>query len=679
MARALTPLAVAFFLTCPAAFSAERVFEGDATPRLLQENGAGEGPAWHPQLGLLTSGGDGHIWRRDRDGNASIHRKDAGSNGLMFDRQGRLVLCEPVRRRVSRVEADGTVTVLADSYDGKKFNQPNDLTIDSKGRIYFTDPQYGDRSRMELVDAQGRKIEGVYRIDPEGKVTRVITHEVDRPNGLVVTHDDRFLFVADNNNSEPGAARKLWRFDLKPDGTVDFASQKLIHDWKSTRGPDGMKLDAKGRLYVAAGLNKPNPPVETQEKPTAGVYVFSPEGALLEFAPIPRDETTNVAFGDDDLKTLYVTAGGTLWRLRTTTPGKPAWPTLDAAGASASPPYLDPQKTPGRLTVVAGTRPNGEPLGGALKEPFGVVTDDDGNLFLVELSGGRVLRMTADGALSVIAGNGSKGAAGDGGPAGQAVFNGMHNLTRAENGDLYISDTWNQKIRKIDGKTGFASTVAGTGKKGFSGDGGPAIAADCGGLYCVTLDAKGRRLLVADLDNKRIRSISLESGRIETLAGNGSGGVPKDGEPAVRQPLVDPRAVAADSKGNVYVLERGGHALRVVKADGRIFTVAGTGKAGPPKDDVPALEATLNGPKHLCVDGRDNVIIADAENNVVVAYLPATGRVIRIAGTGKAGSGIIGRTPRETELARPHGVHVDARGTLFIVDTYHDRVLKWEP
>jgi len=306
---------------------AEDIVSPGSKPQLLQEQGAGEGPAWHPELGLLSSGG-GNIWRRDKSGKASIYRENAGTNGLLFDRQGRLVMCEPARRRVSRLEKDGSLTVLAESYDGKRFNQPNDLTIDSGDRIYFSDPQYGDRSKMELVDTAGRQIEGVYRIDPDGRVTRIITYEVDRPNGLVVTLDDKHLFVADNNNNTVGGARKLWRFDLKADGTVDFASQKLIYDWKGTRGPDGMKLDAFGRLFVAAGLNRQNPPYETQDNPTAGVYVFSPSGELLESVAIPRDEVTNCAFGGDDLKTLFVTAGGSLWSIRVNTPGKPAWPSL---------------------------------------------------------------------------------------------------------------------------------------------------------------------------------------------------------------------------------------------------------------------------------------------------------------------------------------------------------------
>jgi gluconolactonase len=303
----------------------EKIVAPGVKPRLLQEQGAGEGPAWHPELGLLTSG-DRHIYRRDREGKVGIYRRNAGSNGLLFDRQGRLVMCEAEARRVTRLERDGRLTVLAERYDGKRFNQPNDLTMDSKGRIYFSDPKYGGRDNMEIVDAAGRKVEGVYRIDEPGRVTRIVTHEVDRPNGLVVTADDKSLFVADNNNNTVGGARKLWRFDLKADGTVDFKSQKLIHDWKKTRGPDGMKLDAKGRLYVAAGLNKQNAPYETQEKPTAGVYVFSPGGELLEFIAIPRDETTNCTFGGDDLRTLFVTAGGSLWSIEVETPGRPVWP-----------------------------------------------------------------------------------------------------------------------------------------------------------------------------------------------------------------------------------------------------------------------------------------------------------------------------------------------------------------
>ncbi len=304
----------------------EPIFEPGAKRKVEATGGVGgEGPVWHPELGVLSSG-NGHICRLDRDGQASIYRKGAGTNGLLFDHQGRLVACESERRRVTRTGADGKITVLTDRYKGKRYNTPNDLTIDSQGRIYFSDPRYGDRTGMEILDEEGRTVEGVYRIDPDGTVTRVLGRELERPNGVLVSAGDRYLYVADNNNNTAGGARKLYRFDLRKDGTVDVASRKLLYDWGTGRGPDGLKQDRQGRLYVAAGLDKPNPPFEPDRERKGGIYVLSPEGQLLAFLPVPTDEVTNCAFGGDDRKTLYITGGGTLYSIRTTTPGRVVWP-----------------------------------------------------------------------------------------------------------------------------------------------------------------------------------------------------------------------------------------------------------------------------------------------------------------------------------------------------------------
>jgi gluconolactonase len=287
--------------------------------------GAGEGPAWSPNGDGLYFSGGGNITRRGVDGRVEIFREQAGANGLLFDLEGRLVVCETRNRRVTRTERDGSITVLADQYGGQRFNQPNDLTIDSKGRIYFTDPQYGRRDGMEMRDTEGKLVEGVYRIDAPGKVSRIITHEVDRPNGILVSPDEKHLYVADNNNDNAGAARKLWRFDLKPDGAIDPASRRLIFDWKTGRGPDGFKMDTKGRLYVAGGRNEARLPAETAAEFKGGVYVLSPEGKLLEFIPVAVDEVTNCAFGGDDLKTLFITAGGTLWSIEIDVPGRTSY------------------------------------------------------------------------------------------------------------------------------------------------------------------------------------------------------------------------------------------------------------------------------------------------------------------------------------------------------------------
>jgi gluconolactonase len=304
----------------------EEVFASGAKLKVEAGGGAGgEGPAWHPKLGVLTSG-NGHIHQFDRKGRSQVFRKGAGTNGLLFDAQGRLLACEPKQRRITRTEPDGKITVLTGRYQGKRYNEPNDLTVDSRGRIYFSDPRYGPTAGKDIRDEKGRIIEGVYRIDPDGKVTRVIGRELERPNGVLVSADDRFLYVADNNNNAVGGARKLWRFTLRKNGSVDLASRKLLFDWGTGRGPDGVKQDQKGRLYVAAGLNKPNPPAEPAKDKKGGIYVLSPAGKLLAFLPVPRDEVTNCAFGGDDLKTLYITAGGTLHSIRATTPGRVVWP-----------------------------------------------------------------------------------------------------------------------------------------------------------------------------------------------------------------------------------------------------------------------------------------------------------------------------------------------------------------
>jgi len=332
------------------------------------------------------------------------------------------------------------------------------------------------------------------------------------------------------------------------------------------------------------------------------------------------------------------------------------------------------------LVAGGGTGTGGTPaVESKLQEPFGIEFDKAGNAYLAELSGGRLMKIDSKGVLTVVAGAlGKKGYSGDGGPASAALFNGMHNLAVHPSGDIYLADTFNSTVRKIDAKTGVITTVAGTGKKGFSGDGGPGPKAEFNGTFCVTLDRKGEQLYITDLGNKRIRKLDLASGIVTTVAGNGKGGVPADGAVAVEAPLSDPRAAAPDGKGNLYILERGGNALRVVDAQGKIRTVVGTGKSGGAGDGGPALSATLSGPKHLCVDPDDNVIIADAESQLVRKFVVAEGKIVRIAGTGKKGKGAVGQDPTKTELARPHGVTVGPDGKLYIVDSYNERVLRIE-
>lgn len=331
-----------------------------------------------------------------------------------------------------------------------------------------------------------------------------------------------------------------------------------------------------------------------------------------------------------------------------------------------------------RLVPVAGVQSGSAPGGAPLIVPFGIELDPGGNLVVVEFDGQRVHAVNPSGAVTTLAGKAKVGGdSGDGGPASAALFNGMHSLAVSPAGDIYLADTWNCRVRKIDARSGIVTTVTGTGRKGYSGDGGPATKADNAGAYSIALDRQGRMLYLADLHNLRVRRVDLETGVIQTVAGNGRKGLPDDGATAQEAPLVDPRAVAVDSKGNLYILERGGNALRLVDPSGKIRTVAGTGKKGAAGDGGPALEAEFNGPKHIAIDPRDDsVIIADAENHLVRRYDPATGLVTRLAGSGRRGSAGLGGDPLEAELARPHGVYVSPDGTLYIADSYNHRVLK---
>ncbi len=316
-----------------------------------------------------------------------------------------------------------------------------------------------------------------------------------------------------------------------------------------------------------------------------------------------------------------------------------------------------------------------------LKEPFGVEFLPSGEMVIVEMtSGQRVLKVDAQGMLRVIAGTGTKGYSGDGGPATAAQFNGIHNLCITPGGDLLIADSFNHTLRKVDAKSGVITTLAGNGKAGFAGDGGPAAAAQFSTLIQIALDATGTQLYVADIGNKRVRKIDLAAGTVSTVAGTGKSGVPADGATATEAPLVDPRAVTPDREGGFYILERSGNALRHVDKTGKIRTVVGvSGKAGLSGDGGPGLAATMSGPKYMTLDRDGSVFIADAENHVIRRYSPKTGLITRVAGTGKKGSAGVGGDPLQCELARPHGVTISKDGTLFITDSYNDRILKIVP
>lgn len=304
----------------------ERVVEPGSSVEQATSVAFLEGPTAHTDGTLYFSDiAANRLMSLSPDGETKVYRENAGrANGNVLDLDGDLISCEGAEhgpgggRRMTRTNlATGDVTVLTDRFDGKRYNSPNDVVIDQRGRIYFTDPRYGARTDMEL------DVEAVYRIDLDGTVHRILSQpEIERPNGLAISPDDSVLYIIDSNHFA-GGNRKVWAFDLSEAG--EPANARVVHDFAPGRGGDGMEVDQDGNLYVCAGIMTPRSTNET-DKVAPGVYVFSPDGELLGHIPIPQDTITNCCFGGEDLRTLYVTAGATVYTVRVRTPGFHAFP-----------------------------------------------------------------------------------------------------------------------------------------------------------------------------------------------------------------------------------------------------------------------------------------------------------------------------------------------------------------
>jgi len=261
-----------------------------------------EGPVWNPAGFLLFSDIPANQIIKLLPGSApSVFRTPSGnSNGLTYDRQGRLTICEHSNRRVTRLEADGSLTVLADRYEGKKLNSPNDLVVRSDGTIYFTDPPYG------IPEGQQQELpfQGVFKIAPDGKLT-LLVQDFERPNGIALSPDEKTLYVADSARGHVRA------FVVAKEGST--SNGRIFAEMKSERPgvPDGMKVDREGNLYVTGA---------------GGVWAFDKTGKHLG-SIVMSELPANCAWGDDDFRTLYLTARTSLHKIRLKIPGFITYPT----------------------------------------------------------------------------------------------------------------------------------------------------------------------------------------------------------------------------------------------------------------------------------------------------------------------------------------------------------------
>lgn len=342
-----------------------------------------------------------------------------------------------------------------------------------------------------------------------------------------------------------------------------------------------------------------------------------------------------------------------------------------------------------QVVVLAGRaegRVAAAPDAAGLNEPFAVAFDAKGRMYGVEYGrGNRLFRVAEPGA----AGAGVEFVAGVFHPttprdqfapdaataAARVKFHGLHDVAVGRDGLVYVADTFHHRIRAYDPARQLVTVVAGTGRAGFAGDGGPALEAEFNQAYCCSLAPGGRSLLVADIKNSRLRRIDLETGTVTTVAGNGRGGKPVDGAAALETPLAGPRAACETADGTIYLALREGNSLVAIERGVVRTVVNASGKPGYGGDGGPGRDALLAGPKYVSLDRQGRVLIADTENHCIRRWDPATGRIDLVAGKPPRKGTAIGADLLTTELARPHGCSLDPAGRLVIADSDNDRIL----
>jgi sugar lactone lactonase YvrE len=331
---------------------------------------------------------------------------------------------------------------------------------------------------------------------------------------------------------------------------------------------------------------------------------------------------------------------------------------------------------PGTITTIAGTGAagfagvGGSAIGAELNEPLAFAFDPHGNIYFSDFANNTVFEITSSGLLGLVAGTGVRGYSGEGGQAVDAELNHPQGLAFDIIGNLYITDGGGSRIRKVS-PSGVITTVAGNGVPGYSGDGGSAINSELNFPGGVAVDALGN-LYIADWGNNRIRKVAAD-GTISTIAGTGVPGFSGDGGPAINAELFNPQSISIDSSGNLFVADSGNNAIREVTTAGTIFAVAGIGSLGYSGDGGPATSAQLNSPLGVSVDKAENLFIADTGNNVI-REVTASGIILTIAGDGAAGYSGDGGSALNAELNSPAHAVVDLAGELYIADSLNHRV-----
>jgi uncharacterized protein YjiK len=600
------------------------------------------------------------------DGRIAASAQLGSPMGLAVDDHNNLYIADVGNHRVRKVWASsGLITTVAGNGtagfggdDGPataaQLNAPYGVALDVGGNLYIADTENHRVRKVWASSGVITTVAGTGASGYKGDGGPATAAQLNAPRGIAVDAGGN-LYIADTFNHR---VRKVWARGgtistamLALGGTISTVAGTGSAGYSGDGGsavaaqlasPNGVALDAIGNLYIA----------DTDNDRVREVRAGS--GIIVTAQADPLSSPAGVALDADN--TLYIadTYNNRVRALRS-----------------------------GSLAIVAGngsasySGDGGPATTAQLYNPRGVATDAAGNLYVADSDNNRVREVQAgSGIITTVAGTGTRGYSGDNGPANAAALNHPLSVALDSLGNLYIVDSFNQRVREVHAADGTITTVAGTGISGFSGDGGPANVAQLNYPSGIAVDA-GNNVYIADSNNSRVRKVWASNGTITTVAGIGTYSFGGDGGPATSAQLNFPMAVATDDIGNLYIADSGNYRVRKVLAgSGTITTVAGTGTSGYSGDGGPAASAQLNYPMAVATDDIGNLYIADSGNNVVREVQASNAIIATVAGDGTAGYGGNGGPATAAQLHTPAGVALDVTGNLYIADEVNYRVRK---